>query len=238
MTTRALLDADTQAAIARPGLTALIQAAGSGQRLGRGPKAFVELAGQTLLERAVGVVSGLVDEIVVAVPAGTLERSEDLPGLRRTRGLSLIAGGSTRSETTRRLIDRAGGEFVLIHDVVHPFVTTVLALEVLEAARSGGAATAASTLQEFAHHADGRLAGVPGGLSVTRKPLACRRELLLAAYAAFDEGRLPGVDHERGVVELVFAIGARWTFVASPADNLKLTSLDDLRLARRLTACP
>src|SRR5688572_28063147 len=40
---------------------AVVQAAGDGERLGRGPKAFLTLGGQTLLERAVGAVRAITD---------------------------------------------------------------------------------------------------------------------------------------------------------------------------------
>ena len=50
---------------------AIIPAAGSGERLGAGiPKALVELAGQSLIERAVHNLSGIVDLIIIAAPVG------------------------------------------------------------------------------------------------------------------------------------------------------------------------
>ena len=51
-------------------VAALVPAAGSGTRLGRGPKAFVEVAGQSLLERSVRALAPHVDEVIVALPAG------------------------------------------------------------------------------------------------------------------------------------------------------------------------
>ena len=49
-------------------VSVLILAAGSGDRLGSRPKAFLRLDGQTLLERAVAVVSPFATE-VIRVPA-------------------------------------------------------------------------------------------------------------------------------------------------------------------------
>src|SRR5690606_6179528 len=54
------------------GVTALIAAAGSGTRLGNGPKALVRLAGRTLLEHTLDAFDGLVDEVIVALPGGLL----------------------------------------------------------------------------------------------------------------------------------------------------------------------
>ena len=56
-------------------------AAGSGVRLGAGlPKAFVELDGRTMLERAVSGLldSGVVDDVVAVVPADRVEESREL----------------------------------------------------------------------------------------------------------------------------------------------------------------
>ncbi|MCT2140327.1 2-C-methyl-D-erythritol 4-phosphate cytidylyltransferase, partial [Dietzia cinnamea] len=53
-------------------VAAVVPAAGSGVRLGAGlPKAFVELHGRTMLERAVAglLTSGAVDDVVAVVPA-------------------------------------------------------------------------------------------------------------------------------------------------------------------------
>ena len=48
------------------GVAALIAAAGTGTRLGRGPKALLEVGGRTLLDLAVAALAPHVDEVVVA----------------------------------------------------------------------------------------------------------------------------------------------------------------------------
>ena len=99
---------------------ALIQAAGVGTRLGLGPKAFVMLDGRTLLEHAVALFEGLVDGILVAVPATGVERARALVG---RDDITIVAGGASRSDTTRRLVGAATAPWLLLHDVVHPFAT-------------------------------------------------------------------------------------------------------------------
>ena len=62
---------------------AVVPAAGSGERLAADvPKAFVDLAGQTLIERALASLqaSGVVDGIVVAVPPGRTDEAKLLLG--------------------------------------------------------------------------------------------------------------------------------------------------------------
>lgn len=97
----------------------LIQAAGSGVRLGLGPKAFVELDQATLLERAVRTLLPVVDSIIVAAPADSLSHAREiLEGL----DVRVVAGASSRSSTTRLLIDEAEAPWLVLHYVVHPFV--------------------------------------------------------------------------------------------------------------------
>ena len=67
----------------------MIPAAGSGTRLGLGPKAFVNVAGRSLLSRSVAALAPYVDEVLVALPAGlalpvrAAERRPVAPGLER-----------------------------------------------------------------------------------------------------------------------------------------------------------
>src|SRR5215210_9535090 len=70
----------------------LIVAAGRGERLGSDqPKAFVVLAGASLLERSLATARAVCDEVVVALPP-------DTPALE---GVRCVAGGATRSHSVR-----------------------------------------------------------------------------------------------------------------------------------------
>src|SRR5436309_668066 len=53
---------------------AIVQGAGRGVRLGLGPKAFIVLAGRTLLERAVSTMLAVAARVTVAVSAADLDR--------------------------------------------------------------------------------------------------------------------------------------------------------------------
>src|SRR4249919_3959560 len=115
---------------------ALIQAAGQGSRLGLGPKAFVVLDGKTLLERAIELLRNIVDVIV-------------------------IAGGSSRSETTYKLVAEATAPWLLLHDVVHPFATTALVKNLLETAYQHGASAPGVANTEFLYTREGDLLHAP-----------------------------------------------------------------------------
>jgi 2-C-methyl-D-erythritol 4-phosphate cytidylyltransferase len=119
----------------RPRVTALIPAAGSGERLGMGPKAFVKLAGKSLLERAISSFAN-VDEVIVALPESHL--NEELPvHVRR------VAGGITRQESVKNLLEAASHEVVLIHDAARPFLSAEIIQAVINAVLEVGAATTA-----------------------------------------------------------------------------------------------
>src|SRR6185503_15116763 len=111
--------------------TALLAAAGTGERLGVGvPKALVELAGRPMaawwllaLEAAASI-----DRVVIAAPAGL---EADLEALARevAPGLAahIVPGGESRSESVSRALgEAAGASLVLVHDAARPLVTDEL----------------------------------------------------------------------------------------------------------------
>ncbi len=119
-----------------PRVSALIPAAGSGERLGMGPKALVALNGKTLLERAISAFIGSADEIIVALPESHL-------GMALPDGVKRVLGGSSRQESVQNLLEASTGEIVLIHDAARPFLALEIVRATLEAAREVGAATVA-----------------------------------------------------------------------------------------------
>src|ERR671911_267430 len=118
------------------GIDVLILAAGQGERLGGRPKAFIELHGESLLERVVEVGRQLSESVIAAVPETDLERARVLVGSRA----QLVAGGSSRPETFRLLVAAAQAPTLVVLDVAHPLVTAELCRRVLAAARDGAAA--------------------------------------------------------------------------------------------------
>ncbi|WP_423753815.1 IspD/TarI family cytidylyltransferase [Actinomyces israelii] len=90
------------------GVVAVLTAAGSGTRLGAaGPKALVEVAGESLVRRAVRCLaaSGVVDHVVVTAPAEHIARFEaelvsgHATGPASGRAAKAGAGSAARSDT-------------------------------------------------------------------------------------------------------------------------------------------
>ncbi|AXE53999.1 2-C-methyl-D-erythritol 4-phosphate cytidylyltransferase [Aurantimicrobium sp. MWH-Uga1] len=125
----------------------IVVAAGSGTRLGAAlPKAFVDLAGQTLLERSLRSIILLpypVQVVVVApvdfVDAAHVIVNKVAPGLEAL--VSVVTGGSTRHESVAAglaVVD-ASVEVVLVHDAARALTPTSLFADVDMAVQATGA---------------------------------------------------------------------------------------------------
>ncbi len=56
----------------------IVLAGGLGVRLGKGPKAFVKIGNKTLLEISISNMLDVVSRIVVAVPAESIEKANEI----------------------------------------------------------------------------------------------------------------------------------------------------------------
>lgn len=209
-----------------PRTAALIPAAGSGTRLGLGPKAFVEVAGRSLLARSVAALAPFVDEVVVALPAGM-----DLPAGVPARA---IVGGETRQGSVRRLLEATEAGTVLIHDAARPFVPPPVILALLDAIAATGAATVALPVADTLVRAEGQSWGqlVPReGLWAVQTPQGFRRELLLQAHARAEAEQYAATDD----AGLLARLGVQVRLGPGDARLFKVTTPGDLALAEALT---
>jgi 2-C-methyl-D-erythritol 4-phosphate cytidylyltransferase len=156
-------------------VAALIPAAGDGTRLGRGPKALVTVAGESLLNRAVRAFAGEVDEILVAVSPmmGRLELPE---------GVCTVPGGASRQASVYNLLRETDADIVLIHDAARPFVSRSVIRGVIEAAREHGAASVVTAVADTLIEAEGGRVIDRQRLRAVQTPQGFRRELVLEAH--------------------------------------------------------
>lgn len=212
---------------------AVVPAAGSGQRLGAGiPKAFVELEGISLIERALTGLreSGAVDEIVVAVPPGRTDEAM-LVLSSPENPVTVVAGGAERGESVRLALQAAGpAEFVLVHDAARPLTPPALIARVVAALRDGHDAVVpglplADTIKAI--DANGDVLGTPerAGLRAVQTPQGFATELLLRAY----ERTAGAFTDDAAMVE---NIGGRVHVVEGDPLAFKITTALDLTLAR------
>ena len=207
-------------------VSVLILAAGSGDRIGRRPKAFLRLDGQTLLERAVVVVSPFATEIIVGV------RSEDLPRARRLvpKNVRVVAGGATRQETLSILLQYCTKPIVLLHEVARPFVTTELFERLLQEVRRHSAVALYTEVPVrdslgFLEKQELKMILPRRSVVAMQIPHAYRREILLHA----DRLAVRNDWHEEGTAAIVKRAGHKVRLIPGSPDNLKVTYAGDLK---------
>ena len=205
----------------------LIQAAGVGTRLGQGPKAFVMLAGSTLLEHAVRTALWVSDCVLIAVSNEDRKRAV---GLFSNSNVQFIEGGTTRSESTRCLVEAACADFLLLHDVVHPLVSRSVVISTVEAAMQYRAAAPAITNVDFLYRLDGTVLHYPGEVWIGQKPVAFSREAALAAYCNSSVTSLK----DPGILQILELVGVGAHFVRGDSLNIKITVPSDLSLAEAM----
>lgn len=207
-------------------LAALIPAAGEGLRLGRGPKAWVGLAGKSLLSRAVAAFAGRVDEVLVGVaPALQARARAELQGRAE-----VVCGGATRQESVYNLLRATQAETVLVHDAARPFLGAEVIGRVVQAAEVHGAASVVTVVADsLIDAASGRVVDREG-LRAVQTPQGFRRDLLLEAHARALEGAVAATDD----AALVRALGHPVALVEGSSWLLKVTTPADLELAQAL----
>ena len=212
-------------------IVAVVPAAGSGERLGAGiPKAFVDLGGCTMIERAVDglLASGVITRVVVATPSDRVDETAALLHGRAT----VVAGGPQRHDTVGLALSAVGDpEFVLVHDAARPLTPAGQIQRVVAALREGMRAVipvlpVVDTIK--AVDANGVVLGTPQrtGLRAVQTPQGFETELLRRAY---QRAGTAAVTDDAALVE---NLGTPVHTVAGDPLAFKITTALDLRLAR------
>ena len=205
----------------------IVVAAGSGTRLGASePKAFVDVAGRTMLEHAVSTVPGDTQLVIVA-PASHAEIARAV-----APSATVVAGAATRqgSVAAGLAVLEPGIRTVLVHDAARAFTPTEVFGRVIDAVeRTGAGVIPVLPVIDTIKRVDGvrvletvdrsSLAGVqtPQGFP--------RAELDLAYGAATD-------DHTDDAALFALAGGAVTT-VEGDARSFKITTPADLARAEQ-----
>ena len=219
---------------------AILVAAGRGERMGAGrPKAFLEVAGQSLLVRSARAFdrAGSVDTIVAVVPEAELETARRL--LEPVGKVSaIVAGGARRQDSVLEGMKAAPDGFdgvVLVHDAARPFVSERLIEAVTVAARERGAAVPVFAVADTIKRVkDGVVMETVdrSELAAAQTPQAFRFALLGRAYEAAYRDRSTVTDEAMAVERIGETVAA----VPGEAANRKLTTPDDLAWAETMLA--
>ncbi|MDF2368730.1 bifunctional 2-C-methyl-D-erythritol 4-phosphate cytidylyltransferase/2-C-methyl-D-erythritol 2,4-cyclodiphosphate synthase [Sneathiella sp.] len=212
---------------------ALIVAAGKGLRTGLNtPKQYTEIAGKTILRRAIDAFLAHPEIETVCVVIG----KDDVPHYNEVvTGLDLLPpvfGGATRQESVRNglesLTDLAP-DFVLIHDAARPFISRELISRCLSKLTQAEAVLPSLSMTDSLKSFEGEL--ITGALNreeivAAQTPQAFAYASILAAHRTFSGESLTDDTAlaERAGIEVAMVEG-------DPA-NFKITTPEDIEKAR------
>jgi 2-C-methyl-D-erythritol 4-phosphate cytidylyltransferase len=216
--------------------TALIAAAGSGERLrAGGPKALARLGGRAMVEwsvEAFGAAERVGAVLVAAPPQSAAQLAAVLPKV------TVVDGGESRSDSVAAMLERADTEAVVVHDAARPLVTPALIDAVLarlgdspELAGVVAAAPLTDTVKEAGGEGEVERTLDRSRLWAAQTPQAFRSAALREALAD-PAARAEATDDAM----LVERAGGRVLLHEAPRENLKVTTPLDLRLAELLLA--
>jgi 2-C-methyl-D-erythritol 4-phosphate cytidylyltransferase/2-C-methyl-D-erythritol 2,4-cyclodiphosphate synthase len=216
-------------------LAVIVVAAGSGTRLGAtAPKAFVDLLGTTILERALEAVLGSSQpaQVIVVAPSSHLADAEAIGRRLAPEYIEVVRGGASRQDSVAAGLAALRPEVrtVLVHDAARALAPSDLFDRVAAATASTGSGVipALAVTDTIKRVADGRVVDTVdrSSLMQVQTPQGFPREQLVAAYAA--------ADHEyTDDAALYAAAGNPVDVVAGEHLAFKITTPWDLRRAQQ-----
>lgn len=220
----------------------IIMAAGSGTRMGAGrPKQFLELEGKAILQKTmevflnacpgISVITVLPQDFIGYWREYCLENNFVCPQI-------LVPGGITRFHSVRNALDRVPeGALVAVHDGVRPLLSEGLVRDMFEKAEGVPAlipVTPCVDTMKVLENKDGELVAVPGAkadrsvLYGAQTPQIFHSEILKDAYA------MPYDTSFTDDASVVEKYGKSLSYVVGERLNIKITTQDDLLLARAI----
>ncbi|WP_348788542.1 2-C-methyl-D-erythritol 4-phosphate cytidylyltransferase [Leifsonia sp. NPDC080035] len=220
-----------------PRIAVIVVAAGSGTRLGaQAPKAFVPLAGLTLLERSIRAARGMSErtQLIVVAPSDRVGEAAAIGETALGAPVAVVAGGETRQRSVAAgLAELAPSvEVVLVHDAARALTPSALFDAVVDAVdATGGGVIPGLPVSDTIKRVDGtgtvRETVDRSQLSAVQTPQGFPRAQLVAAYQA-------ATTDETDDAGLVAAAGHPVTVVPGDAHAFKITTPWDLRRAKEL----
>lgn len=224
----------------------IVMAAGSGTRMGASvPKQFMELEGKAILQKTmevfleacpgIKVVTVLPEEHIGYWKEYCLKRNFTCPQI-------LVKGGITRFHSVRNALEKVpDGVLVAVHDGVRPLVSADLVRKMFDMARTVPAlipVVPCVDTMKMLHKEGDELVPVPGA-SVDRSllygvqtPQIFHSEILKDAYSLPYE---TSFTDDGSVVE---RYGKNLSYIMGERFNIKLTTRDDLLLAKAIISLP
>lgn len=216
---------------------AVIVAAGSARRMAGVDKVLADLGGEPLLVRTVRAFqeTAVIEKIVIVTRpdlTGAVSAACGAAGLSKVE--AVIAGGSTRQASVQLgLAALSGVCLAAVQDGARPFVTPQLIDRVVRAANTYGAAAPAIGVKDTIKVAKGGLVvRTPdrSSLFAVQTPQVFDFDLLRGALTQAEKDGAAVTDDCSAVERL----GMKVRLVAGEEDNFKVTTRQDLLLARAM----
>ena len=217
-------------------------AAGSGTRMGADvPKQFIELCGKAVLQRTIEVFAEACPgiKVVTVLPEAHIDYWKTYCLKHNFTYPQILAKGCiTRFHSVRNALEKVPeGALVAVHDGVRPLVSAALVREMFERAENVEGlipvVPCVDTMRILQKNGD-MLESVPGAsadrsvLFGVQTPQIFQSEILKEAYSqAYDTA----FTDDASVVE---KYGKNLSFIIGERFNIKLTTQDDLKIARAL----
>lgn len=219
-------------------LSAIIVAAGSGQRMGF-DKLFALLGDQPVVAHTVQAFerAECVDEIILVGRDDRLGELREIVGRAACKKVrQIVPGGLHRQDSVQAGLNllTPAVRYVAVHDAARPLITGEQIARVLAGCRIHGAAALAEPITDTLKRADENgfvCGGVDrAGVYAMQTPQIFSRDLLIEAYKTVAARNLSVTDEVSAVEQL----GAKVLLVPGDEFNLKITYPRDLALAQSL----
>ena len=221
--------------------SAIILAAGSGERFGRaqGKKQFIPVKGIPAVVRSLQVFekSELISEIILVTGAADIRRCEEY---REEYGLTklkkILAGGDDRQASAKIGFDAIDpkAEFIAIHDGARCLITEDILRATVRAGYKHGAAVAAESARDTVKIASAdEFAKVSPDRStvwLAKTPQVFMANMYRAAVYMADKDNVRATDDSM----LVERIGFKVKMVECGSENLKITVPMDVKIAEAI----
>ena len=221
-------------------VAAIVPAAGKGRRIkSKIDKPYIELGGKPIIAHTLLRLSGnrYINEIIVVVNKKRIKtfkrRIIDRFDIKKVK---IVSGGRERSDSVFNALKKVSGniDYVLIHDGVRPFITNKLINASLKTAQRFKASVVAVPVKPTLKYVkkDGHIQNSPDRKRFweAQTPQVFKRDLIEKAYERLSRKKIDITDDSM----LVEQIGLRPKIVLGSYNNIKITTQEDLELARTL----
>lgn len=224
-------------------ISALVPAAGLGLRLkNKTLKPLVLINKQPIILHTLRRLSShpLINEIIVILNSKYSKELKDIIRKNKLRKIKdIVEGGATRTQSVRNGLKRVGdADFVLIHDAVRPFIEKKIITQVIKAASKCGAAIVGIPMKSTIKRIKDKKLEVDCTLRRERvweiqTPQVFKKDLIMRAYNSIRLDEKMDMPDDAFLVE---RLGHRVALTRGSSLNIKITTPEDLILAKAITS--